>query len=338
MDRSVQGPAGAVDVWALGVLLDEVLPADFKPSGVLANLQRRMLADAPGSRPSAAQLLKHSFFGGKELVQLLGFMEEFSIKDDNDKMAFFQRLEQAHRAGRLPGDAAIYKVLPVFRDFVLVEGTGPAASPSQRQVLLTALPLVLEVTKGLEGDRFTAMAEPVLLQLFDLSDRGIRAALMAALSSLAPKFSEASLNGRVFESVLGALGDQAWQLRELTVKNLLCMVERLSDRNLNDRLLRALAKLQGDMEPSVRTNTTILLGRMASHIKEGIRARTLLPAFMKSCKDPFPHARLAGLKAAAACASYFDAQDAAVKVLPIVSMALVSPTPGQPSFTRQAVC
>ncbi|EKU20011.1 hypothetical protein NGA_2050800, partial [Nannochloropsis gaditana CCMP526] len=90
-------------------------------------------------------------------------------------------------------------------------------------------------------------------------------------------------------------------------------------KNLNDRLMRCLTKLQVDPEPSIRTNTTIFLGRIAAQLKGGSHARVLLPPFLKACRDPFPHARLAGLKAAAACITYFDPQSMATKVLPVVA-------------------
>lgn len=45
-----------------------------------------MLADNPKARPTASQLLRHSFFTSKELVSLLSFVESFSLKDEEEKV------------------------------------------------------------------------------------------------------------------------------------------------------------------------------------------------------------------------------------------------------------
>jgi len=171
---------------------------------------------------------------------------------------------------------------------------------------------------------FPTMGEPLLLPLFEFNDRGVRLTLLNQLQLLAPKLTDATINGRLFEALLSGFHDSVPQLREMTLKSMLCLVDRLSEKNMNDRLLRVLAKLHSDPEPSIRTNTTIFLGRIAAQLKEGMRAKVLIPAFLKAFRDPFPHARLAGLKAAAACVNYFDCLTLATKLLPVTVLMLVS--------------
>ncbi|KAJ6765126.1 SCY1-RELATED S/T PROTEIN KINASE-LIKE [Salix koriyanagi] len=45
--------------------------------------------------------------------------------------------------------------------------------------------------------------------------------------------------------------------------------EQLSQRSISGSLLKYLSKLQVDEEPAIRTNTTILLGNIASYLDEG---------------------------------------------------------------------
>lgn len=78
LDTMLEGPVGAVDIWGLGAALEELLGAGLK--GALASLQRRMLADKMASRPTAAQLLRHSYFTTKDLITTLAFLETFSLK------------------------------------------------------------------------------------------------------------------------------------------------------------------------------------------------------------------------------------------------------------------
>ncbi len=55
-------------------------------------------------------------------------------------------------------------------------------------------------------------------------------------------------------------------MREETVKSVLTIVPKLSDRIVNGELLRHLAKTANDEQPGIRTNTTICLGKMARNL------------------------------------------------------------------------
>lgn len=52
-------------------------------------------------------------------------------------------------------------------------------------------------------------------------------------------------------------------VREQTVKAVLTIITKLSDRTINGDLLKYLAKTANDEQPGIRTNTTICLGRIA---------------------------------------------------------------------------
>lgn len=98
---------------------------------------------------------------------------------------------------------------------------------------------------------------------------------------------------------------------------------QLSDRILNNELLRHLAKSQLDTEPSIRTNTCILIGRLAPSLAPFTQRKVLIPAFGRALKDNFVHARVAGLMALMATVTVYDADDLATKVVPAMSFSLV---------------
>lgn len=98
---------------------------------------------------------------------------------------------------------------------------------------------------------------------------------------------------------------------------------QLTDRILNNDLLRLLAKMQVDPEPSIRTNTCILLGRLAPLLGPNTKKRVLVPAFARSLKDSFVHARVAGLMAFMATVDAFDKDDIASKVIPNMAFTMV---------------
>ena len=54
-------------------------------------------------------------------------------------------------------------------------------------------------------------------------------------------------------------------LREMTVKSMVALAPKLRPATMQ-HVMRAFAKLQLDEEAAIRTNTTICLGKIASHI------------------------------------------------------------------------
>jgi SCY1-like protein 1 len=112
-------------------------------------------------------------------------------------------------------------------------------------------------------------------------------------------------------------------IREATIQSLPLIAPKLSDRLLNNDLLRLLAKSQLDPEPSIRTNTCILLGRLAPLLGPNTKRKVLVPAFGRALKDGFVHARVAGLMAFMACGEIFEREDVARGVVPVISAALV---------------
>jgi SCY1-like protein 1 len=117
--------------------------------------------------------------------------------------------------------------------------------------------------------------------------------------------------------------DVAPVVREQTVKAVLTIVPKLSDRIVNGELLRHLAKTANDEQPGIRTNTTICLGKIARNLGASSRAKVLSAAFARSLRDPFVHARNAALMALAATADLFGEEDCASKLLPIMCPSLV---------------
>ena len=68
--------------------------------------------------------------------------------------------------------------------------------------------------------------------------------------------------------------DVAPIVREQTVKAVLVIITKLSDRTINGELLKYLAKTANDEQPGIRTNTTICLGRIAPHLGQGVSLLT----------------------------------------------------------------
>lgn len=101
------------------------------------------------------------------------------------------------------------------------------------------------------------------------------------------------------------------------------IITKLSDRTINGELLKYIAKTANDEQPGIRTNTTIVLGKIAKNLGTSTRAKVLIAAFSRSLRDPFVHARNAALMALAATGEYFTEEDCANRIIPSVSPLLV---------------
>ena len=64
---------------------------------------------------------------------------------------------------------------------------------------------------------------------------------------------------------------------------------------------------------------------MAEHFTPATRKKVLLPAFARALKDPFLHARVAGVKSLQACQEYFEADELATRVVPALGPCLIDP-------------
>jgi SCY1-like protein 1 len=78
-----------------------------------------------------------------------------------------------------------------------------------------------------------------------------------------------------------------------------------------------------DTEASVRTNTCILIGRLGPSLGYNSKRKVLVPAFSRALKDPFVHARVAGLMAFMATIECFEIPELASKVIPNMAFTLV---------------
>lgn len=80
-----------------------------------------------------------------------------------------------------------------------------------------------------------------------------------------------------------------------------------------------------DEEPSIRANTTVLLGNIASSLGPSACKRVLLNAFARALRDVYPPSRTAALKALVATAAYHPPQAVAGRVVPAISPLMLDP-------------
>ncbi|EAQ85827.1 hypothetical protein CHGG_07080 [Chaetomium globosum CBS 148.51] len=186
-----------------------------------------------------------------------------------------------------------------------------------------AFGVVMKIATKLSSEDFEAKITPVLIRLFGNPDRAIRVCLLDNLPLMIDRLSQRIVNDKIFPQIVTGFTDIAPVVREQTLKSVLTLITKLSDRTINGELLRYLAKTANDEQPGIRTNTTICLGKIAKYLGTSSRGKVLIAAFTRSLRDPFVHARNASLMALAVTSDCFSDEDCAVRIVPAVCPSLI---------------
>ncbi|KAK2625347.1 hypothetical protein QTJ16_005716 [Diplocarpon rosae] len=183
--------------------------------------------------------------------------------------------------------------------------------------------VVMKISKKLTDEEFENKVTPAVVRLFGSPDRAMRVSLLDNLPVMIDRLSQKVVNDKMFPQIVTGFTDAAPVVREQTVKAVLTIIGKLSERTINGELLKYLAKTSNDEQPGIRTNTTICLGKIAKNLGSSNRAKVLIAAFSRSLRDPFVHARNAALMALAVTSDSFTEDDCAGRILPAVCPCLL---------------
>ncbi|KAK9671778.1 hypothetical protein RND81_12G054500 [Saponaria officinalis] len=329
-------PPWAIDSWGMGCLIYELFSGvrlskteDLRniasiPKSLLPDYQR-LLSSVPSKRLNTSKLIENSEYFQNKLVDTIHFMEVLSLKDSVEKDTFFRKLPTLSE--QLPRQIVLKKILPLLAS-ALEFGSGAAPA-------LTAL---MKMGSWLPPEEFRVKVLPTIVKLFSSNDRAIRVALLQHIDQYGESLSAQIVDEQVYPHVATGFSDTSAFLRELTLKSMLILAPKLSQRTMSGSFLKYLSKLQVDEEPAIRTNTTILLGNIANHLNEGTRKRVLINAFtVRALRDTFPPARGAGIMALCATSSSYDINEIATRILPNVVVLTIDPDSEVRSKAFQAV-
>ncbi|KAJ1304280.1 hypothetical protein OPQ81_005440 [Rhizoctonia solani] len=332
-------PVSTTDSYSLGILIHTVfnvkdsshdpLPATASPphtapgpsaKGAIPNSifphYKKLLNPAPAARLTPSSFLNlgtapGSFFSENPLFRICEALEGFALSNEVEKSSLLKTIKDS--TASFPPEFTQHKILPALLTSLGHGGTSASA----------ILPVVLALGKDLSPAEYTATIIGPVVNLFATPDRGTRMALLDGLPEFADKLDKNTVVNKVWPHLQTGFGDTVAVIREATVRSIILISSKLSDRILNNDLLRHLAKAQLDPEPSIRTNTCILIGRLAPSLGPNTKSKVLVPAFSRAIKDGFVHARVAGLMAMMASIDCFNAEDIATKVLPAMTGTLV---------------
>ncbi|KAH7908980.1 hypothetical protein BJ138DRAFT_1067846 [Hygrophoropsis aurantiaca] len=330
-------PVSASDAYALGLLLHAVfnpthpppptaqpphpppLPSSRGaiPTSVFPSF-KKLLNPNPKARMTPKTFLENGmaesgdgFFVKNRLVKVCAGLDNFSLAGEAEKSSFLRTLKDSMSS--FPPEFSSHRVLPSLLSALDHAGASAAS----------ILPLILALGASVSPQEYSSAVLAPLVKLYASPDRGTRMALLDALPEYAEKLDKRMVTEQVWPHLQTGFSDTVAVIREATVRAIVLLAPKLSDRILNNDLLRHLARMQSDPEASIRTNTCILIGRLGPSLGYNTKKKVLIPAFGKATKDPFVHARVAGVMAFMACAECFEVEDVAARVVPCAAGAML---------------
>ncbi|KAL1626057.1 Nuclear aminoacylation-dependent tRNA export pathway component [Diplodia seriata] len=317
-------PITAIDAYGFGTVVFETFNGSFQGTDQLGQIKsipptmqqsyRRLINPSPKARSSVGQFLDQGQRAGgffqTPLISLTEGIENLGLKGEVERDELLSQLEDV--SDDFPEEFFRMKVLPELLKSVEFGGGGPKV-----------FGLVMKIASKLADEEYDAQITPVIVRLFQSPDRAIRVCLLDNLPLMIDHLSNKIVNDKIFPQMVTGFSDTAPVLREQTVKAVLTVTPKLSDRIVNGELLRHLAKTANDEQPGIRTNTTICLGKIARNLGASSRTKVLTAAFGRALRDPFVHARNAALLALAATVDLYTEEDCAAKLLPGICPSLV---------------
>lgn len=248
------GPSYGVDVWAFACLLyyvyndNQIRTSDLSSASnippAIRTHYRKAIDATPTRRPSPQKFLASSYFD-TSFIKRMDFLENLAIKSPEEKVEYYKDL--CANLTSLPKCFGIHKVLPALKAVVeFGAATGVKNGPVKLDPSAShMLPAMVQIGSSLSADEFKDQVLPIIIKLFSCNDRAVRVQLLQMMEKFAVHFDAKLVNSAViFDNICSGFTDAAPVLRELTVKSMLHIADKLSDANLNTRVMKYFAKLQ----------------------------------------------------------------------------------------------
>lgn len=246
-------------------------------------------------------------------IESMVFLEEIQIKDSVEKNRFFSNLN--NRIDSFPSDVCTNKILPLI-----------ISSLEYGEASTNVLELLFKIGKVLPETEYQKKMVPCIIKLFSSKDRSIRSKLLKEMETYAEFIPANLINDQIFPNLVQGFLDSNPIIREQTVKSIYYMAPKLNSQNLNEEVMKHFARIQfKDPEGGIRTNTIVCLGKIAGHLQPQTRQNMMLPAFIRSLRDPFPPSRIAGILSLSATQNFFTLQDCTSKIMPVLCTILMDP-------------
>ncbi|XP_067680899.1 N-terminal kinase-like protein [Haliotis asinina] len=327
MKRGIRGDKWSSDMWGLGCLIWEVFNGTLPRTSALKSLGKipkslvpnycELVGANPKSRPNPAKFMgacqRKDGFMNNSFVKSMLFLEEFQIKDQNEKTKFFTDLTPS--LDSFPPQFCRHKILPQLMNAFEYGNAGSSV-----------LAPLFKLGKLLDADEYQKKIVPCVVKLFSSPDRATRVKLLQQVEYFVEHLQSNTVNDQIFPNLISGFSDTNPVVRESTIKAMLHLASKLNYKNLNEELMKHFARLQAkDDQGGIRTNTTVCLGKIGHFLNPSIRQKILCSAFLRATKDPFPPARQAGVLGLAATQNLYSLKEISGRLLPSLCCMTMDP-------------
>ncbi|VVC26936.1 Hypothetical protein CINCED_3A008055 [Cinara cedri] len=333
-----QNTSYSIDVWGLGILIWEIFNGPLSHISNLKNIKKipseilkiypKLISVNPTKRPSydviISSLQEQKYFG-HDLEKTMTSLNNYHLLDTAQRTAFLEKLPNL--LDTFPKNITQHHILPKLLEmFNYVK---------EQKIIF---PSMIKLSTMLNDDEFEKNIIPCIIKLFDSNDRATRLLLLNQIELYADRLKPDLLNASIFPLLVSGLADANPIIRELTIRSMIPISSKLNYNNINVELMRHFACLQmKDNQDSIRTNTTVCLGKLAQYLDPKIRSKILSSAFCRALKDPFPPSRIAGVSAFSATQQYYSLLEVSTRVLPALCQITVDPEKSVRDITFQTI-
>lgn len=272
-----------------------------------------------------------------ELLHIYDELKELNIKTDKDKLILMKRFENYYLGcsnrqqfqGLTVGfieNLIIPEIVATLKWIISIDNGLQIFSNNLINLLTILLDLVVNQLISSNFNIINNDIKELLYTFFKINDRQIRFILLIFLPKLIQLLPRKSLDfsGRCFTFFLQGMLDTDKTLRLQTLKTIPYILEEITERQLNNEILRSIAKTQVDPEEEIRTWTVFVVIKISNQLT-GINNRdsVLATIYTKSLKDPCITTKLAALYGLKVSVDLFNVEVIANKILSVIAPGLL---------------
>ncbi|CAL9730170.1 cytoplasmic export protein 1 [Monosporozyma unispora] len=273
-----------------------------------------------------------------EMMSIYEELKELNIKTDKDKLLLMKRFENHYIScpdkqqfqGLTNGfinNLIIPEITSTLKWITSVENGLQTYNNSLVKLLTILLDLIIHQDIKIEnGFKLNNEIKELIYLTFKFSDRQIRFILLIYLPKLLTLFPNKTFDfsNRIFNFFLQGMLDTDKSLRLQTLKTIPYILDEITERQLNNEILRSIAKTQVDPEEAIRTWTILIIVKISNRLT-GIsnRDNVLATIYTKSLKDPNIKTKLAALYGLKMSVDIFHVDVIANKVMSVIAPGLL---------------
>lgn len=279
-------------------------------------------------------LKKTSIWQESQLLTIYEEMQELHIKNDKDRLLIMNKFQKYY----LESDNKIsfqHLTIGFIEQLILPETVSTInwiISNGQNlqkynKSLIKLLTVFLDLLIN-DKDRNDLKPEwkEIIYNAFKLTDRQIRFVLLLYLPQFIERYPKKTLDisNRIFNFYLQGMTDTDSTLRLQTLKTVPTIIEEITERQLNNEILRSIAKTQVDSDVNIRMWTILIIVKISKDLS-GLsnRDNILATIYTKSLKDPSIKTKLAALYGLAQSIDMFTIEIIANKILTVIAPGLL---------------